>query len=235
MADVVALKCPSCGAKLEVFNDMHTFACGHCGNAVIAKRRGGTVSLSLQDAVEAVAANTDRTAAELALQRLEKELAEARMYLERLEESSAPFEAEHLMGEAEIALARRRVATLGSERMADSNSLIPKVGAPLTIVLIIVGGVITFTRHGFANVLGALIVCVVVGVIVFFLIMAPTAFIDSRRDDKQRDSLQVLKTRIERHDAAVEHKDDVSRLANARAWVHRINTEIDRNHSILRS
>src|SRR5688500_7198393 len=105
MTDFVALKCPACGGRLEVFNDMTAFACGYCGNALTTRRRGGTISLSLEEAVESVAANTDRTAAELAMARLTKELEEAAgtvQYLEQHEKDVAwSFDQKDLMSEAD--------------------------------------------------------------------------------------------------------------------------------------
>ncbi|MEO6741201.1 MAG: hypothetical protein ABIP20_13185 [Chthoniobacteraceae bacterium] len=72
----LTLKCPSCGAALDVSPDMERFACGYCGTEQIVQRRGGTVSLKLiSDAISRVQTGTDRTAAELALVRLQQELA----------------------------------------------------------------------------------------------------------------------------------------------------------------
>ncbi len=75
MDEIIALKCNSCGSKLEIYTDMETFCCGHCGTEHIVKRRGGTVSLHLAEAVKKIQVNTNKTAAELAIPRLEKELA----------------------------------------------------------------------------------------------------------------------------------------------------------------
>lgn len=69
---VVQMKCPGCGASLEVASDMENFACGYCGASLRTVRRGGTVSL-LSDAITKVQHGTDRTAAELALIRLKAE------------------------------------------------------------------------------------------------------------------------------------------------------------------
>lgn len=75
----VRLQCPGCGAKLEVYPDMERFACGYCGGEILAQRRGGTVALkAVVAAIRQVQKGTDRTAAELALVRLEKELAALR-------------------------------------------------------------------------------------------------------------------------------------------------------------
>jgi ribosomal protein S27AE len=78
---VVPLKCPSCGAKLEVSEDMDRFACGYCGTELVTQRRGGTVALkSLTDAIVKVQIGTDKTAAELALRRLQDELHDVRTH-----------------------------------------------------------------------------------------------------------------------------------------------------------
>ncbi|MBA2527016.1 MAG: hypothetical protein H0V18_14730 [Pyrinomonadaceae bacterium] len=76
---VVNLNCTSCGGALEIAGDMERFSCGYCGSALMVQRRGGTIGLSLVgDAVARVQVGTEKTAAELALVRLDKELATAR-------------------------------------------------------------------------------------------------------------------------------------------------------------
>lgn len=71
----IPLKCQSCGAKLEVYDDMNRFACGYCGTEMLVERRGGTVSLkAVEQAIQKVQIGTDKTAAELALARLNEEL-----------------------------------------------------------------------------------------------------------------------------------------------------------------
>lgn len=73
----VTLKCPSCGSSLNVSSDIERFACGYCGTGQVVLRRGGTVSLKpVEEAISKVQVSTDRTAAELALVRLQRELAE---------------------------------------------------------------------------------------------------------------------------------------------------------------
>jgi DNA-directed RNA polymerase subunit RPC12/RpoP len=72
---IISLKCSSCGSALDIDSDMTQFACGYCGTQQIVERRGGTISLKLlTNAVEKVQVGTDKTAAELALQRLDREL-----------------------------------------------------------------------------------------------------------------------------------------------------------------
>jgi len=79
MPNFVTLSCPTCGARLQVSNDLQRFACAFCGNEHIVKREGGAVSLfPTLDGVERVAAGVDRTAIELTIARLEREIREGR-------------------------------------------------------------------------------------------------------------------------------------------------------------
>ena len=75
MSGIIALTCPNCGAKLEITQDMDRFACAHCGAEHLVERHGGTVSLDpVIDRLEEIKVGSDRTASELAIQRLTKEL-----------------------------------------------------------------------------------------------------------------------------------------------------------------
>jgi len=85
MPDFVTLSCPSCGGKLNITNDIERFACGHCGNEHVVKRAGGIVSLSpVIEALKKVEVGVDKTASELAINRLQREIDELhsqRIYL----------------------------------------------------------------------------------------------------------------------------------------------------------
>jgi DNA-directed RNA polymerase subunit RPC12/RpoP len=82
MADFIPLECPNCGARLEVTEDLDRFACSHCGNQLMVRRGGGIVALKpVVDELKGVRAGTDKTASELAIPRLEKEIAELRALL----------------------------------------------------------------------------------------------------------------------------------------------------------
>ena len=72
----IILQCPSCGANLEITPDMTAFACGYCSTQQMVQRRGGSVSLKLiGEAIARVQRGTDRTASELAIRRIQDELA----------------------------------------------------------------------------------------------------------------------------------------------------------------
>ena len=76
MADLIRLSCPTCGAKLEITRDMDRFACANCGNEFIVRRSGGIVSLSpVVEGLTRIQTGVDKTASELAILRLEKEIA----------------------------------------------------------------------------------------------------------------------------------------------------------------
>jgi ribosomal protein S27E len=70
----IHLKCRSCGAQLDIYDDMTRFACGYCGTEMLVERRGGTVALrAIEEVIHKVQIGTDKTAAELALIRLRDE------------------------------------------------------------------------------------------------------------------------------------------------------------------
>ncbi len=74
---LLTLSCANCSAPLEVRADLERFTCSYCGTAQIVERSGGVVSTrKLEAAISAVQRGTDRTAAELAMPRLTRELDE---------------------------------------------------------------------------------------------------------------------------------------------------------------
>ncbi len=76
MPDFITLSCPSCGGKLEITSDIERFACAHCGMEHLVKRTSSLVSLSPVVAeIKKVTESIGRTASELAIVRLEKEIA----------------------------------------------------------------------------------------------------------------------------------------------------------------
>ncbi len=75
MADFVSLTCPSCNGKLQINKDLSRFACGYCGTEFIVNRGGGVVSLSpVVEGLKRVERGVDRTASELAIVRLTREI-----------------------------------------------------------------------------------------------------------------------------------------------------------------
>lgn len=75
---LLKLSCANCSAPLQIGEDLERFACSYCGTEQIVERSGGVVWLrKVETAIQAVQRGTDRTAAELALVRLGRELGEA--------------------------------------------------------------------------------------------------------------------------------------------------------------
>ena len=84
MAEFVTLTCPSCSGKLKITNDVHRFACGHCGNEHIVKREDGIVAISvIVDKLGKIQHGTDKTASELAIKRLNVEIPELKRKIEK--------------------------------------------------------------------------------------------------------------------------------------------------------
>lgn len=75
---LLKLSFANCSAPLEIEGDLERFACSYCGTEQIVKRSGGVVWLmKIETVIRDVQQGTDRTAAELALVRLGRELEEA--------------------------------------------------------------------------------------------------------------------------------------------------------------
>ncbi len=81
---LITLACPSCGGKLQIVKGVDRFACGYCGNEQVVHRESGIVYLEpiaedihhIRAGVENIRGGVDKTAAELAIARLTKELSD---------------------------------------------------------------------------------------------------------------------------------------------------------------
>jgi len=71
----VSLKCSNCGSSLDIKPNVTNLACGYCGTSLIVEREGGAIHLSeIGERITSVREGTDRTAAELAIRRLNQEI-----------------------------------------------------------------------------------------------------------------------------------------------------------------
>lgn len=87
--NAIQLQCPNCGAQLQIGADLETFACAYCSTAILVQREGGTVSLRRVEAtLDDVRDSTVKAAAELALARYQKELAEVESLFKELEDKN---------------------------------------------------------------------------------------------------------------------------------------------------
>ena len=88
---LITLSCQSCGAKLEITPNLDRFACSFCGQEHIVNRSGGTISLSpVVEAIHQVRAGVDKTAAELAIVRLQKEISDLQVERQNILKLSPP-------------------------------------------------------------------------------------------------------------------------------------------------
>lgn len=89
MPELFTLTCPTCGAKLRVTNQIHLLVCAACGNEHMVHRDGGALYLApIAQDVGKIRIGVDRTAAELAVARLSKEIADTNAELAAVAASS---------------------------------------------------------------------------------------------------------------------------------------------------
>ena len=75
MNDFITMTCKSCGGKLQITPETDDFACMYCGTEFKVNRGGGIVTISpIIEELKNVSINTDKTASELAIVRLNKEI-----------------------------------------------------------------------------------------------------------------------------------------------------------------
>lgn len=98
--NVLTLSCPTCGSKLKLSSQVHLLVCAHCGNEHMVHRDGGAVFLAplVQD-VQQIRVSTDKTAAELAVVRLTKEIAAIDDELEEAKHRNYSIQVPPLKGE----------------------------------------------------------------------------------------------------------------------------------------
>jgi hypothetical protein len=90
MSDFVALTCPNCGGQLQITPDIDRFACTHCGNEHLVKRGEGVIAIQpLAESMTGLRRATDRTAFEMAIRRLTKELAQLQAARQHTEAGAA--------------------------------------------------------------------------------------------------------------------------------------------------
>jgi hypothetical protein len=84
MNDWITLACPACGGNLRITAEMDQFECQYCGREHIVKRVGNRVRLEpLLIRLGRIEGGVDRSAAELALRRLNEEIRSVKAKLGR--------------------------------------------------------------------------------------------------------------------------------------------------------
>lgn len=108
MTEFISLTCPSCGGKLQITSDIERFACANCGNEHLVKRSGGIISLQpVLQKLNEVQASAEKTASELAIPRIERELGRLHQQKRQIEMSASQSASPYLIigsGVAIIAL-----------------------------------------------------------------------------------------------------------------------------------
>ena len=108
----ISLRCNGCGAGLVISPDMKQLACGYCGLNQIVERKGGGVYLrELSEVMTNVQVATDKTAAELAITRLQKEL--AALQLQRINYKKEGHKYVYSIGSIGTKISDRRKLAIG--------------------------------------------------------------------------------------------------------------------------
>lgn len=205
------LRCTSCGGSLQVPHDVASFACGFCGVEQQVQRQGGTVSLrGVTGAPSKAASGTDRTAAELALQRLGSELRAAQA---RVTDLNSRLERVH---EDSQVIQRVSLETPPSTWVA--------VALVIEIVVLIVLFIWGINSHD-PNLLRAIFITVGVGVATFVLFM----IVHGVEEAAAAGSYKVRKAEAD----SLLHAELEGELAAAKANVLKLNRQIAENRAIL--
>ena len=135
------MRCPNCGAKLEITDEMDQFTCSYCGTELFAVRQGGTVALKpLVAAIEKLQAGADKTAAELAIPRLRDEL-------EKLQKNRQKWE---VNTQARVAVTQAKIDKLRANRVAFADNFLLIGGAAIAtmaaFLFCAMPGLLTFAR-----------------------------------------------------------------------------------------
>jgi hypothetical protein len=112
---IISLECKRCGAPLQIREGVDQLACAHCAAQMYVERGGGAVSLQLVEALGSIRTGAVQTAAELALVRLEKEIAEPYSRVAELERVAK--------GEANLSKSFKKQDLKSKSELAASNDL----------------------------------------------------------------------------------------------------------------
>lgn len=140
---IIKLNCVNCGSSLDISQQMERLACGYCGTQQIVERSGGAIHLrGVAEALAKVQTGTDKTAAELALARLSKELEAARYQRAATEEKWMNYRTQKLY-EWNAFLEHKKNTVTSTTLVAGVIALFPSVmvAAMVSNILSALGGI----------------------------------------------------------------------------------------------
>lgn len=132
MPEFISLSCPSCGGKLQIKSGMERFACGYCGNEHMVINQGGALYLApVAETLHNIRTGTDKTASELAIVRVKKEIDEIETFKKRIMSTiSAVFNDPIKFRDVKKILASKRKSftdRLAFQESADPNSCVREI------------------------------------------------------------------------------------------------------------
>lgn len=144
MPDFITLSCPSCGGKLKITQDIQRFACAHCGTEHLVRRGDGIVSLA--PVLELVSKGVDFTASELAIVRLDKEIIETELQLEKAKVSFGELKSEGKQISNVVIIFIILIVIVGC-LMAFSGELVTTIFGIVLAILIPIGTIYLYNRN----------------------------------------------------------------------------------------
>ncbi len=147
---MIKLSCKSCGAKLELTEDVDRFSCGFCGNEFLVERKGGMVVLKdvheslkrIEQTSEAARENTQVLADQVRLPKMKKRIVE-------LEQERDGIDLQPLMENPEYIAAIKKTDEIKAKQngigmlffLASVGLLFP-AGSTGNSILFILGGIL---------------------------------------------------------------------------------------------
>ncbi len=162
MSGTVPIACCNCGAPLRVPDSLKVFSCTHCGSSQQLKVEGGVAYSTLVDGLTKVREGTDRTAAELAIKRLTREIQRLEdQYKADVANAKSTRELHHRMEydkSPEVARLKAEEATL--ETKLENMPTTRQQGPATFLALVTATCLFLLVEH--PNILGTVIVVVLV-------------------------------------------------------------------------
>lgn len=144
MNDFITLTCNSCGGKLQITSEIKNFACMYCGTEYAVNRGEGVISLSpITDEIKKVQIGVDKTASELAIVRINKELPDLSNDREKAKKELIDWEATR-------EIERNKIIRIIKERRRDiiAWTIAASFGVSLILTLLIRPSLIIFLLFG---------------------------------------------------------------------------------------
>ena len=220
---VIKLSCVNCGSSLDISQQMNRLACGYCGTQQIVERSGGAIHLrGVAETLAKVQVGTDKTAAELAINRISKELEAAHYQRSRIEQNWL---------------------NVRTQKHYEWNAVLEARKNQVNLVTLISGIIATIPSGIIATVIYKILAAVipnaekaVLPVVIIFLIGCGCAAVFVRKWMHKSDKYNPEKLQTDRNRAFVHIDREIAKdLGEADQHIAALNAKIQQNYRIANS